>query len=58
MQEEKIAGMARAQGALGIGPVAQPAELQPAIERGIEAVRSSQVCVIDARVLPGYDREA
>ncbi len=43
-----IAGMARAQGALGIGPVEQPAELQPAIERGIEAVRSGGVCVIDA----------
>lgn len=53
-----IAGMARTQGALGIGPVAQLAELRPAIERGIEAVRSGQVCVIDARVLPGYDREA
>ncbi len=52
-----IAGMARTQGALGIGPVAQLAELRPAIERGIEAVRSGQVCVIDARVLPGYDRE-
>jgi len=37
--------------------VAQLAELQPAIERGIEAVRNGQVCVIDARVLAGYDRE-
>jgi len=53
-----IAAMARAQGALGIGPVEHPAELQPAIEQGIAAVRSGQVCVIDARVLPGYDRGA
>ncbi len=53
-----IAAMARAQGALGIGPVAHPAELRPAIEQGIAAVRSGQVCVIDARVLPGYDRGA
>jgi len=53
-----IAGMARTQGALGIGPVTQLAELRPAIERGIEAVRGGQVCVIDARVLPGYDRGA
>ena len=53
-----IAAMARAQGVLGIGPVEQPAELQPAIEQGIAAVRNGQVCVIDARVLPGYDRGA
>ncbi len=50
-----IAAMARAQGAVGIGPVTEPAELQPAIEQGIEAVRAGNVCVIDARVLPGYD---
>jgi thiamine pyrophosphate-dependent acetolactate synthase large subunit-like protein len=51
-----IAAMARAQGALGIGPVTKPADVQPAIEQGIAAVRGGQVCVIDARVLPGYDR--
>ena len=50
-----IAGMARAQGALGIGPVTRPEEVQPAIEQGIEAVRAGRVCVIDAHVLPGYD---
>ena len=50
-----IAGMARSQGALGIGPVTQPADVQPAIEQGIEAVRAGRVCVIDAHVLPGYD---
>jgi thiamine pyrophosphate-dependent acetolactate synthase large subunit-like protein len=50
-----IAGMARSQGALGIGPVMQPADVQPAIEQGIEAVRAGRVCVIDAHVLPGYD---
>jgi thiamine pyrophosphate-dependent acetolactate synthase large subunit-like protein len=51
-----IAAMARSQGALGIGPVTKPADVQPAIEQGIAAVRGGQVCVIDARVLPGYDR--
>jgi len=51
-----IAAMARAQGAFGIGPVTQTADVQPAIEQGIAAVRGGQVCVIDARVLPGYDR--
>ena len=50
-----IAGMARSQGALGIGPVTTPADVQPAIEQGIEAVRGGRVCVIDAQVLPGYD---
>ena len=50
-----IAGMARMMGAQGIGPVTQPADLRPAIGQGIDAVRAGRVCVIDARVLPGYD---
>jgi thiamine pyrophosphate-dependent acetolactate synthase large subunit-like protein len=53
-----IAGMARVQGGVGIGPVTDPAAMQPAIEKGIEAVRAGKVCVIDARVLPGYDGRA
>ncbi|MDH3287590.1 MAG: thiamine pyrophosphate-binding protein [Betaproteobacteria bacterium] len=52
-----IAAIARAQGATGIGPVTHPAEVQPALEKGIEAVGAGGVCVIDARVLPGYDAE-
>jgi thiamine pyrophosphate-dependent acetolactate synthase large subunit-like protein len=52
-----IAAMARAQGAEGIGPVTRMADMQPAIERGIAIVRAGGVCVIDARVLPGYDGE-
>jgi thiamine pyrophosphate-dependent acetolactate synthase large subunit-like protein len=51
-----IAAMARAQGALGIGPVTKIADVQPAIEQGIAAVRGGQVCIIDARVLPGRSR--
>jgi len=47
--------MARAQGAEGIGPVTSVADLRPAIERGISAARGGAVCVIDVRVLPGYD---
>ena len=50
-----IAMMARAQGALGIGPVKQLSELQPAVEEAIRKVRSGAVCVVDVRVLPGYD---
>ena len=52
-----IAAIARAQGAEGLGPVTKLAELQPAIERGLEAARSGKVAVIDARVLPGYDAD-
>lgn len=52
-----IAAMARAQGAVGIGPVTRVAELQPAIRQGVETVLGGGVCVIDARVQPGYDSE-
>jgi len=50
-----LAMMARAQGAEGIGPVTNVAELKPAIEKGMQAVRNGMVCVVDVRVAPGYD---
>ncbi len=50
-----LAAMARAQGALGIGPVLERGALKGAIERGLAAARGGQVCVIDVRVVPGYD---
>jgi len=50
-----LAMMARAQGVEGIGPVKTVGELKPAIEKGLRAVKSGSVCVIDIRVLPGYD---
>jgi thiamine pyrophosphate-dependent acetolactate synthase large subunit-like protein len=50
-----LAMMAGAQGALGIGPVRELAELKPAIERAIAEVQNGAVCVVDVRVLPGYD---
>jgi thiamine pyrophosphate-dependent acetolactate synthase large subunit-like protein len=53
-----IAAMARSQGALGIGPVENPADILPAIRDGIAAVRAGRVCVIDMHVLPGYDTRA
>jgi len=53
--EIDLAMMARAQGAEGIGPITGVADLGPAIERGIAAVQGGAVCVIDVRVLPGYD---
>jgi len=52
-----LAAMARAQGATGIGPITRVADMQPAIEQGIQVVQAGGVCVIDARVQPGYDSE-
>ena len=50
-----LAAMGRAQGAEGIGPVKNLNELLPAIQKGIELVKKGAVCVIDIRVIPGYD---
>jgi thiamine pyrophosphate-dependent acetolactate synthase large subunit-like protein len=55
--EIDLAAMARAQGAVGIGPVTRVADVKAAIDQGIETVRAGGVCVIDARVQPGYDSE-
>jgi thiamine pyrophosphate-dependent acetolactate synthase large subunit-like protein len=53
-----LALMAAAQGARGIGPVTQPEQLAGALKNGLRAVMDGEVCVIDARVLPGYDTDA
>jgi thiamine pyrophosphate-dependent acetolactate synthase large subunit-like protein len=53
-----IAGMARMMGAEGIGPIDQVDDVLPAIEKGLALARVGKICVIDARVLPGYDRGA
>jgi thiamine pyrophosphate-dependent acetolactate synthase large subunit-like protein len=50
-----LAMMARAQGAVGIGPVKELPDLKPAIQKALELVRQGQVCVVDVRVMPGYD---
>jgi thiamine pyrophosphate-dependent acetolactate synthase large subunit-like protein len=50
-----IAGVARAQGAFGIGPVHTGLELANALKEGIERVRAGEMVVIDAHVEPGYD---
>lgn len=52
-----LALMATAQGARGIGPVTQPEQLAKSITEGLRAVMDGEVCVIDARVLPGYDAD-
>jgi thiamine pyrophosphate-dependent acetolactate synthase large subunit-like protein len=53
-----LAAMASAQGARGIGPVTEYAQLAKAIAEGVRAVQAGEVCVIDARVLPRYDSDA
>jgi thiamine pyrophosphate-dependent acetolactate synthase large subunit-like protein len=51
-----IAKLAEAQGAVGIGPVKSPAELQAAISRGVSVLKSGGVCVIDFHVEPPPER--
>jgi thiamine pyrophosphate-dependent acetolactate synthase large subunit-like protein len=50
-----IAAMGRAQGAVGIGPVKELGHLKSALKEAIAQVRNGQVCVVDVRVVPGYD---
>ncbi|MGC1691739.1 MAG: thiamine pyrophosphate-dependent enzyme, partial [Pseudolabrys sp.] len=49
-----LAGMARAQGAQGFGPVTSIAELVPAFQKAIAAVEGGAIAVVDVRVEPGY----
>ena len=49
-----LAGIARAQGARGFGPVGTLAELLPTFEKAIAAVEAGDVAVVDVRVEPGY----
>jgi thiamine pyrophosphate-dependent acetolactate synthase large subunit-like protein len=50
-----LASMARAQGALAFGPITDLAALDGAMATGLTAVREGKVCVLDVRVMPGYD---
>ncbi|HYZ61973.1 MAG TPA: thiamine pyrophosphate-binding protein, partial [Acetobacteraceae bacterium] len=52
-----LAGMARAQGCVGIGPVHDRAGLDAALAQAVEAAASGQPVVVDARVEPGYGTE-
>jgi len=49
-----VAGMARAQGAQGFGPVTRSADLAAVFAKAIEAVEDGNVAVVDVRVEPGY----
>jgi len=49
-----LAAMARAQGAVGFGPVADVAKLAAVFAEALRAVEQGQVAVVDVRVAPGY----
>jgi len=53
-----IAKLAEAQGAVGIGPVTQAAEVRPALKRGVGVLMQGGVCVIDFHVDPNAERRA
>ena len=49
-----LAAIARAQGALAYGPLATAGQFAAALEQAISATLAGNLCVIDARILPGY----
>jgi thiamine pyrophosphate-dependent acetolactate synthase large subunit-like protein len=51
-----LAALARAQGAVGYGPLRTAAELQAAIEKAVAEVKAGALCLLDARVAPEYSR--
>jgi thiamine pyrophosphate-dependent acetolactate synthase large subunit-like protein len=52
--EIDLAQLARAQGALGFGPVTDAGHLSSTLVSAIEAVEGGAVVVVDVRVAPGY----
>ncbi len=53
-----LAGIARAQGAVGIGPVEKLSDLDGKLKEAIAAVDAGNVAVVDVRVAGGYDAGA
>jgi thiamine pyrophosphate-dependent acetolactate synthase large subunit-like protein len=56
--EPDLAKLAEAQGAVGIGPVREAADVKAAIRKGVEVLKSGGVCLIDFHITPGEDRRA
>jgi thiamine pyrophosphate-dependent acetolactate synthase large subunit-like protein len=56
--EPDLAKLAEAQGAVGIGPVRDPADVKPAIERGVAVLKAGGVCVIDLHVTTDVAQQA
>ena len=48
------AGLARAQGATGFGPVTEAADLEAAFGAAVDVVQAGGVAVVDVHVTPGY----
>jgi len=53
-----IAMLARAQGAVGIGPIMSAEDVAPALEKGVGVLKQGGVCVIDFHVDPSQERQA
>ncbi len=53
-----LAKLVEAQGGVGIGPIKVAADVQGAIERGVEVLRSGGVCLIDFHINPSAERKA
>jgi thiamine pyrophosphate-dependent acetolactate synthase large subunit-like protein len=53
-----LAGLARAQGAAGFGPVRHWGELAPVLADARRAVEAGALAVVDVRVEPGYEAAA
>ena len=49
-----LAGLARAEGVKGDGPIKKLSDLAAAIERGLKAVEAGETVLIDVHVEPGY----
>jgi thiamine pyrophosphate-dependent acetolactate synthase large subunit-like protein len=52
--EIDMAGLARAQGARGFGPITRNDELATALAEAVAAVDNGEVAVVDVRIEPGY----
>jgi len=52
--EIDLAGLARAQGARGFGPIGRTEDLAGAFAQAIAAVENGEVAVVDVRIAPGY----
>src|SRR5712672_391218 len=52
--EIDMAGLARAQGARGFGPIVAHEELATALAQAVAAVENGEVAVVDVRIEPGY----
>ncbi|MGQ0663817.1 MAG: thiamine pyrophosphate-binding protein [Pseudomonadota bacterium] len=50
-----LAGIARAKGLAGIGPVERPQDLGPRLREAVGEVRRGRACVVDVVVLPQYE---